>query len=481
MKIIIASSEVVPFSKTGGLADVAGALPYAFREVSDCDVRVVSPLYKMTKERKLHLKMIKRVEGVPGFEDMEPFDLFKSENNGVTFYFIGKDEYFDREGLYGTPKGDHGDNAARFSFFCKAILATMFDMKFYPDIIHIHDWQTALVPLYRKLRLPQQHPLQQAKILFTVHNLGYQGLFPPEVMRDIGIPPEFFTMDTLEFYGKLNFIKSGIIYSDAVSTVSKKYAREILTPEYGCGLEGLLQTREANLYGILNGVDYKDWNPETDTLIPANYGPDTLEKKELCKEILLEEMKMTLPASRPLIGFVGRLAVQKGIDLITAVLSEIIKAGAGFVLLGTGDEKYENVLKKVTKRYAGKTGIRIAFDNKLAHMIEAGVDIFILPSRYEPCGLNQMYSLKYGTIPIVRATGGLDDTIIDYSENPTEGNGFKFEHADAKDFLNSVQRALKVFSNKKQWRTLQKRGMEADFSWRRSAREYMSLFEKMIG
>lgn len=481
MKILMASSEVVPFSKTGGLADVVGSLPYALRDVSGYNVRVVSPLYKMTKNGKFSIKKIKRIEHIPVFEDMGPFELFESENNGVKFYFIGKDEYFDRETLYGTPKGDYEDNAERFSFFCKAILATSLDREFYPDIIHIHDWQTSLVPLYMKLRLPEYHPLRKAKVLFTVHNLGYQGLFPPEIMQSIGIPPEYFNMYALEFYGKLNFMKSGILYSDTVSTVSKKYAREILTPEYGCGLDGLLRTREANLYGILNGADYTNWDPETDKLIPMNYGPKTLERKELCKKALLEGLKMTLRPSQPLIGFIGRLAKQKGIDLITDVLGEIIKAGAGFVLLGTGDEKYEKILKRLAKKYQGKTGIRIAFDNKLAHMIEAGVDIFVLPSHYEPCGLNQMYSLKYGTIPVGRATGGLDDTIIDYSLNPFEGNGFKFERSDAYDFMDAIERALKVFKNKREWHILQKRGMESDFSWRRSAREYMSLFEKMMG
>lgn len=480
MKILLASSEVVPFSKTGGLADVAGALPYAFNEACDCDVRVFSPLYKMTKDKKFNLKRVKKIQDVYPFEDTGVFELFEIENKGVTFYFIKKDEYFDRDGLYGTPKGDHADNAERFSFFCKAILSAAIDSKFYPDIIHLHDWQTALLPLYKRIRLAGQHPLKKSKVLFTVHNLGYQGLFDAGVLEVIGIPPGYFAMDALEFYGKVSFIKSGIIYSDSVSTVSKRYAKEILTPEYGCGLEGLLGTKEDVLYGILNGADYSDWNPETDSLIPANYGPETIKKKMVCKKELLKYFKMTLPSLRPLIGFVGRLAEQKGIDLMADALPQIITAGAGFVLLGTGNEKYERMLKKLAKKYAGKTGISIAFDNKLAHMIEAGVDIFVIPSRYEPCGLNQMYSLKYGTVPVVRATGGLDDTITDYSANPKNGNGFKFERADTYDFLNAIKRALSVFSRKEEWLKLTRRGMNADFSWSRSAKEYIGLFKKMV-
>jgi starch synthase len=481
MKILLASSEVVPFSKTGGLADVTGTLPCALKEICDCDVRVVSPLYKMTKEKKFNLKRVKEISGFPFFEDVPPFELFESENKGVTFYFIKKDEYFDRDGLYGTPKGDYEDNAERFGFFSKAILLVMLDRKFYPEIIHLHDWQTALLPLYKRLRLGGAHPLMKSKILFTIHNLGYQGLFNADVLNNIGIPEEYFNMDALEFYGKASFIKSGIIYSDAISTVSKKYAKEILTNEYGCGLDGLLKTREQVLHGILNGADYSDWNPETDKLIPTNYGPETIAKKALCKKELLKYFKMTLPSSHPLIGFVGRLAEQKGIDLMANSLGEIIEAGAGFVLLGTGSEEYEKVLKRLARRYKGKTGINIAFDNKLAHTIEAGVDIFVIPSRYEPCGLNQMYSLKYGTVPLVRATGGLDDTITDYSDDPKNGNGFKFERADINDFMDAIYRALEVFGNKEEWLKLQKRGMEADFSWHRSAREYISLFGKMIG
>ncbi len=481
MKILLASSEVVPFSKTGGLADVAGTLPYALKEVEDCDVRVIAPFYKMTKDKNFQMKKVANIDEPSLLGGLESFALLESELNGVKFYFVEHDGYFDRDALYGTPEGDYEDNAKRFGFFSKAILASLVHLGFYPDTIHLNDWQTALVPLYKNIYFEEEHPLTKSKVLFTIHNLAYQGLFGAEVIKEIGIPEEFFTMYALEFYGKLNFMKSGILYSDAVSTVSKRYAREILTPEYGCGLEGLLKTRENDLYGILNGADYDHWNPERDTLIPVNYGPKSIEKKADCKKELMKQMKISLPLSTPLLGYVGRLAEQKGIDLMADILSDVLKQGASFILLGTGDAKYERIFVDMNKKYAGKIGITLGFDNKLAHLIEAGVDMFLMPSRYEPCGLNQMYSLKYGTIPVVRATGGLDDTIIDYSSYPERGNGFKFENADSYDFMETIKRALRIFKNEKKWRELQLKGMNADFSWKRSAREYMSLYRKMTG
>lgn len=479
MKILIASSEVVPFSKTGGLADVAGALPYALKEAENCDIRVISPFYKMTRDKNFPVKKVIEVNEPSLLGGLEPFTLLECDIKGVKFYFVKHDGYFNRDALYGTPQGDYEDNAKRFGLFSKAILAALVNIGFYPDVIHLNDWQTALVPLYKNIYFEEEHPLSRSRVLFTIHNLAYQGLFNPEVIHEIGIPEEFFTMYALEFYGKLNFMKSGILYSDAVSTVSKKYSREILTPEYGSGLDGLLKTRESDLYGILNGADYEQWSPEKDALIPVNYGIKTIEKKAECKSALLKQMKMTLPVSSPVLGYVGRLAEQKGIDLMAGILDKVLKAGAGFVLLGTGDAKYEKIFADIAEEQEGNVGIMLGFDNRLAHMIEAGVDMFLMPSRYEPCGLNQMYSLKYGTIPVVRATGGLDDTIIDYASDPQHGNGFKFDNAESDAFLGSVKDALKVFKNGKKWKELQMRCMEADFSWKRSAQEYIALYKKM--
>jgi starch synthase len=478
MKILIVSSEVEPFSKTGGLADVAGILPYAIKEVSDCDIRVISPFYRMVKKREFKIAKIKDINDAPGFDNSVSFKLLGTKFWDIKFYFIRRDEYFDRDDLYGTSQDDYADDAERFSFFCRAVIATMINIGFIPDIIHINDWQTALIPLYRNANLKKDHPLQKSKILFTIHNLAYQGCFSKDVIKKLNLPHRL--LKSLVHQDKISFIKCGILYSDAISTVSKKYAEEILTPEYGCGLDNILRDRETELYGILNGVDYSAWNPETDLLIPENYGIHTLEKKLTCKTELLKLMKLTLPVTAPLLGSVGRLAEQKGIDIIIDSIKEIVKFGAGFVILGAGDRRYEDALRHIASEMAGEIGVSINFDNKLAHMIEAGADIFVMPSKYEPCGLNQMYSLRYGTIPVVRATGGLDDTIIDYSLNPQEGNGFKFDHAVKSEFIKAIQRAIEVFNRKEEWQVLQKKVMKLDFSWQRAAREYMTLYEKII-
>ena len=479
MKILIVSSEVAPFSKTGGLADVAGALPRSLTQVLDCDVRVVSPFYRMVKNGDFKIKKIKDVTNTSGFEDVAPFELLERDSGGVKFYFIGKGEYYDRDGLYGTAQADYRDNAERFSFFCQAVFSAAINVGFYPDIIHINDWESALMPLYRNSNLKEDHPLRKSKILFTIHNLAYQGCFAKSVSKDIGLPAGL--LEPLMDEEKICFIKGGILYSDAVSTVSKRYAEEILTPEYSCGLDNVLRQKRESLYGILNGADYSNWNPETDKLIPKNYNIHSLDKKMKCKTELLKLMKLDLPETAPLLGSVGRLAGQKGIDIIIDSIDEILKSGAGLILLGKGEERYENILKRIANEKAGRVGISITFDNKLAHMIEAGVDMFVMPSRYEPCGLNQMYSLKYGTIPVVRATGGLDDTIIDYSKDPQNGNGFKFTQADTKDFTETLERAIKVFNDKKEWVKLQKKAMSADFSWAHAAGEYVALYEKITG
>jgi len=478
MKVLLVASEVAPFSKTGGLADVAGALPTVLREVADCDTRVISPFYRLSKAGDFKIEKVRDVKNVPGFEDLESFELLQARSNGTTFYFIGKDDYYDRDGLYGTPQADYPDNPQRFSFLCRAALASMVELEFYPNVIHTNDWQAALVPVYLNTCLKEGHPLKNCKVLFTLHNLAYQGLFPRDKTGDIGLPQK--ALESLIQWDKVSFIKAGIVFSDAISTVSKQYAKEILTTEFGCGLEGLLEERKDDLYGILNGADYSDWNPETDKLITENYGMNTLERKLTCKSALLKRLNLNIPATAPLIGSVGRLVEQKGVDIIVDSIDEIIDAGAGLVLLGKGEQRYESILERIAKEKAGKVAVSIAFDNKLAHMIEAGVDMFAMPSRYEPCGLNQLYSLKYGTIPVVRATGGLDDTIIDYSKDAEKGNGFKFTEANADDFVDAIKRAIKVFRSKDEWARLQKCGMGLDFSWRRSAREYASLYENMV-
>ncbi len=477
MKIALISSEVVPYSKTGGLADVAGVLPFSLRRLSGCVVHVISPYYKTVKEGRFNLREARVISSISGTVDDESFSVLETERDGVAFHFIRKDEYYDRDGLYGSANGDHEDNAARFSFFCRASLALLADIEFFPDVIHINDWETALIPLYKGILFPKAHPLQKSRVLFTIHNLGYQGIFRKEMLSVMCLRSG--EANHLIHRGRVNFMKAGIVCADVINTVSKKYAEEILTPEYGCTLEGILRKRRDALRGILNGADYKNWNPRTDKLIPVNYTAETLEKKQKCKLELMRRRDMDLPLAAPLIGSIGRLVEQKGIDIMIKAADGIVRAGAGFIVLGRGEVRFEKALHHMASRYKGVIDVCTEFDNKLAHMIEAGVDIFVMPSRYEPCGLNQMYSLKYGTIPVVRATGGLDDTIVDYSDDPQGANGFKFQKATTGDFLKALQRAIDVFGRKGEWVALQRRAMASDFSWERAARQYIALYQKM--
>ena len=448
MKILYASSEVAPFAKTGGLADVAGSLPKALNEIG-CRVTVALPFYRCVREMGIG----------PGH--------FRKD--GVEYVFVVNDECYDRENLYSEPHGDYADNDVRFSHFSRAVAD--FAASSDADLVHCNDWQTGLVPIYLKLRGPH------IKTLFTIHNIGYQGLFTRDSLKKIGIPRSFFKINGLEYYGKVSFLKAGIVYSSAVSTVSEGYKKEILTKEFGCGMEGILKTRRKDLYGIVNGVDYDDWDPQVDKFIKSRYGADSIEKKLDCKKDLIKSVG--LPAQtegRPLIGVISRLAEQKGIDLIVEAAKDIVNLGASIIVLGTGDEKYNALCKDMARCYPEYVSSSIKFDNALAHKIEAGCDMFMMPSRYEPCGLNQLYSMRYGTVPIVRATGGLDDTVID-GEN---GNGIKFAGATSKDLVQALERAIGIYRDKDAWRKLQKRIMGLDFSWKQSALHYKELYRKLI-
>lgn len=475
LKILLASPEAAPFIKTGGLADVAGILPVELKSLG-CDVGVFLPYYRYTKKHEFGIKLLKKDLSLKLGGSAVTFALYQCGRGGVNFYFIEKDEYYDRDNLYGTPSGDYPDNALRYGFFSAAILKSADILGFDPDIIHCNDWQTALVPFYLKHNPDYTNLFKNTRLLYTIHNLAYQGLFQKKAMSQIGIEERFFTPDALEFYGKVSFMKSGILYADAVSTVSKGYAGEILTKEYGCGLEGLLRLRKRNLYGILNGADYSDWNPETDKFIKVRYNKNSLGNKAACKQALLSEMGLSTSVKAPLLGIISRLAEQKGIDVIAAAAEEIIKLGCNLVILGAGEERYHKLLTELSKKHPENIAVKIAFDNPLAHKIEAGCDMFLMPSRYEPCGLNQMYSLKYGTIPVVRATGGLEDTIIDYAGNKENGNGFKFNNAEAQDLLIALKKAVSVYKNKEEWKKLIVKVMDLDFSWKRSAKEYLRLY-----
>ncbi len=474
MKILFAASEGLPFSKTGGLADVVEALPKALAAMGH-DVAVVLPRYRGTKASSV----IRPSLAIPMGDGLRfPAVAGGTVLGGVRYFFVDDPEYFDREQLYAAQGKDYPDNAERFAEFSKAAIELARQV-WPPDVIHCHDWQAALVPVLLRTLYAGDPQLRAVPVVFTVHNLGYHGLFPREVLARLGLPESLFHMDALEFFGKVNYLKGGLVFADLLTTVSRKYAQEIQTPEYGHGLDGVIRKRAEHLHGILNGVDYSAWSPEHDTLIAAPYSAKDLSGKRVCKKDLLEQFK--LPASelgRPVVGIVSRFADQKGFDLIAQVAGELLKANLAIVALGTGEPKYERLFRELAARFPEKVGVKVAYDNTLAHKIEAGADMFLMPSRYEPCGLNQIYSLRYATVPVVRATGGLDDTIEPFDPGTGRGTGFKFEAYEGPALLDCLRQALAVYKDEKAWRKLQANGMAKDFSWKVSAIEYVRLYEE---
>jgi starch synthase len=481
LKIFFLASEMTPFAKTGGLADVAGALPKVLKAMG-CDIRVAIPYYRMVKHGHHDIRVLYEGVEIPLFGEVLRDDVFFSEADGnIPLYLINKDEYFDREYLYGTPQGDYFDNVERYVYFSRMAFLLCKRLDFQPDVFHCNDWQTGLVPVYTKTLFREDPFFSETGSLFTIHNIAYQGIFDMKKLEATDLPGEICHPGGIEYWGKINLLKAGIVFSDIITTVSQKYSQEIQTPEFGYGLEGVLSDRSDDLYGILNGVNYEEWNPRIDPLIAANYDETDLSGKAKCKEDLLSTFNLPMSLERsPLLGVISRLADQKGFDLLAEVMGELIQMDLGFVLLGTGDEKYHRLFGQIAKKYPKKAGIKIAYDNTLAHKIEAGADIFLMPSRYEPCGLNQMYSLKYGTVPLVRATGGLDDTIQDYDPKTGEGTGFKFHDYSSSDFLDTVRRALTTYRQRARWKRLTVRGMKADFSWQRAARQYVDLYRKAL-
>ena len=473
MKILFVSPEGLPFSKTGGLADVVEALPRSLVE-SGHQVCVLLPRYKGNQAaRTIAPSMTIPLGSMTRFPAISEAGTFQ----GVRYYFVDDAEYFQREKLYGDSRGDYPDNARRFGELSRAAIEFTKQV-WMPDVMHCHDWQAALAPIYLRTIYARDRALEALPVVFTVHNLGYQGLFVRPTLSLLGLPEELFRMDALEYYGKINLLKGGLLFSDYITTVSRKYAQEIQTKEYGCGLEGVIRSRANRLTGILNGVDYSQWNPETDTNVVATYSEKVMDGKKLCKKDLLALFQ--LPAdnmSRPVIGMVSRFVDQKGFDLIAEMAGELMKEDFALVALGNGDAKYEKLFLDLAKQYPSRVGVKIAYDNVVAHKIEAGADMFLMPSRYEPCGLNQIYSLRYGTVPVVRATGGLDDTVEAFDAKTGKGTGFKFEAYDGAALVKCVREALAAYTDLRQWRTLQKNGMARDFSWKASAAQYIKLYE----
>jgi starch synthase len=464
------SSEAAPLAKTGGLADVVGALPAALRELGD-EAAVIIPRYG-----SIDLKGARRVyDGIAVYLGPARYDLAIYQAPAeFPFYLVDCPPLYDRKGLYGESGMDYPDNHIRFAVFARAALAVA-RVLFRTEIFHCHDWQAGLVPALLRSSFATDPTFLGVKTLFTIHNLGYQGLFPKSALAEAGLDPEVYRPDGVEFFGHISYIKGGIAFADALNTVSPTYAREILTPEYGFGMDGALRARAEALSGILNGVDYRVWNPETDALIPARYSAEDLAGKRVCKERLLEEFGLPPAAiDRPLIGIVSRFTRQKGTDILAEVASQIVAEDTYLVALGSGDPEYETFFRRMAAEHPGRIALRLGFDDGLAHRIEAGSDLFLMPSRYEPCGLNQIYSLRYGTVPVVRATGGLDDTI-------DEGTGFKFAEYSGQALLSAVQAAAATFSDGVAWRETMRRGMGKDFSWKASAVCYSALYRRLLG
>ena len=479
LHIVMASPEIAPLAKTGGLGDVLGSLPRALERLG-LRVSLIMPAHRSVIRSGFPLEDTGISFTVPVSHRREEGRLLRTKTrNAISIYLIRADRYFDRDGLYGTPEGDYKDNAERFVFFSRAILEVL---KLEPPaILHAHDWQSALAVVFLKAQ-PHLYPeLSSVKTVLTVHNLGFQGLFGYPDWPLLNLEGHFFAPRYLEYYGKINFLKGGLILADKVSTVSPTYAEEIKTAEQGFGLDGVFRERAKDLVGILNGADYEIWNPETDPLIPYRYDPHNLSGKKFCKSELQRIFNLHSDPDIPLLGMVSRLTTQKGFDLLEKAMHDLLSRDIQFVLLGTGDKRYEQIFSKMSERYPGKAGVRIAFDEALSHEVIAGCDLLLMPSRYEPSGLTQMYSLRYGTIPIVRATGGLSDTVNEFDSKTEKGNGFLFGPYEVPALLQALDRALNSLRQKKEWSTIMKNAMAADFSWARSARLYADLYHRIAG
>ncbi len=495
--VLFLSTEVYPFAKTGGLADVSAALPQALRELGH-DVRVMMPKYGFIGEKKQKIHLINRLQGVE-FEiagktlvtNLKSSAILTNKTR-IQLYFLENEEYFQRLGLYVDPvtHTDYPDNDERFLLYGLAAFELCRLLQWKPDIIHCNDWQGGLVPALLKGRFKDDPFFKDTKVVFTVHNLEYQGNFPASTFPKLELPQEFFTPDGLEFYGQVSYLKSGIAYADAITTVSQTYAEEIRTPEFGCGLDQLLAKRKRDLHGILNGIDLLVWDPANDVNIVRPYATEDFVEgdfsaKEACKQDLCFDMNIPYKEGRPVLGMIARLIDQKGFGLLVEIIEKIVEADAQLVVLGEGDKKYVDILTKLQKKHPDHIGIYFGFHDSFAHKIEAGCDIFLMPSAYEPCGLNQMYSMHYGTVPVVRKTGGLADTVIDLdgaADRPrTRPTGFTFEKYDAHAFWKAIEHALKIYHNDQPlWRQLQINGMKKDFSWDRSAVEYAQVYEKVL-
>lgn len=478
LNILFVSAEMTPFAKTGGLADVAGSLPKALAELGH-DVRVVMPKYRLIKGdfeyvADFPVQLDQTVDTCIIRKTELPYKL-NGRKKGLKVYFTDSYKLFDRDGIYG-----HMDDAERFVFFCKAVLGMLPKIGFKPDVIHCNDWHTGPICLLLKEQYRNDKRYTGISTLYTIHNLEYQGHFSSHIVNLLNCSYDVFDSEKAEFYGMFNFMKTGLVYSDAISTVSKVYSEEIKTPQYGERLEGLLQKRSSDLYGILNGLDYNEFDPETDKLIEKNYNADNTGDKKFNKTALQREMGLPC-RDVPVFGLVSRLSGQKGLNLIIDRIDEMLSKDIQFILLGTGDDYYHDQFRMIAQRYPDKISAHLGFHSQLSQKIYAGSDMFLMPSRFEPCGLGQLISLRYGTIPVVRATGGLAETIIDYNGDNEKGNGFTFSNFSADEMMDAINRAIKVYTEcPEEWNKLVVRAMKQDFSWNASAQKYEELYMHII-
>jgi len=486
VNILVATSEAVPFAKTGGLADVCGALPVELARLGH-RAAVILPCYRSVRYCGQPIEPLGIDFIVPIGSKTVSGHLLASRlpQSDVPVYLVQQDQYFDRDELYLEDGKDYDDNCERFVFFSRAVMEAIRLLELKVDVIHANDWQTGLVPACLKIEYSSLPRYGSTACLFAIHNMGYQGRFWHWDMLLTGLDWKYFNWHQMEYHGKLNLLKTGLVFADAINAVSPQYAQEIQTPEFGCGLEGVLQHRRGELTGILNGVDYSVWNPAVDPLLAANYDPETVATgKPICKAALQDELGLPRRPDVPLVGMIGRLDRQKGFDMVAEVMPRWVEtADLEWVILGTGDQQYEERFRALAGQFPEKVAARLEFSDELAHRIEAGADLFLMPSRYEPCGLNQMYSLKYGTVPVVRETGGLADTVVDANdETLADGtaNGFSFREDNSQALSETLQRACDAYRRPEVWSQLIQTGMRQDFSWARSARQYVELYERIL-
>lgn len=482
MRILTVAAEAAPFAKTGGLADVTSALSKSLAKRGH-EVAIILPKYLMVdragfRTEPIDLPLLFRIE-----DEERTGWIHRGQIPGtdVTAYFVVNDHFYNRNGIYSENGRDYPDNLARFSFFCQSVIQLLKSDEFDADIVHCHDWQTALVPAYLKAVCSNDPDLSRKKTVFTVHNFAYQGFFPRDQFPITGLPWHLFNPEALEFYGDLNLLKAGLVFADWITTVSDRYAAEIMTPEFGRGMESIASAHRNRLTGILNGADYDVWNPATDALISAQYSPDDLSGKAVCKAALQKETGLPVVADAPVLATVSRLDDQKGLDLIYSALEMLLlDTDIQFVILGEGQPEYERLFHDLKMRFPEQVGVFVGHDEERAHRIQAGADLFLMPSRYEPCGLGQIYSMKYGTPPVVRYSGGLADTVRDYNGAQIDGYGFVFYQMETKDFMQALRRALTVYRDKTAWTALQRRAMACNFSWKIAAEKYESLFHQVL-